>query len=128
MVQKGNGDSYKHGGEKKRPCLVAVKLIKTDGKAAVVEKDGERVIVPASEVKDGKVEREKLAAGMPYGVDWVDAELILPIAETIDADLKAAGIWTAEDLLGDMNRVRSVAKGYTSAIVAQLRNYAREVK
>ena len=60
--------------KERKPKLVAVKVIESKGKSALVQwADGEdlrRAYVPASKVKDGQCDEDALGAGIPYGVPW----------------------------------------------------------
>ena len=88
-----------------------VTIVKREGGTAVVEwREGDtpfRATLPLVELAiapDGRTaECVHPEWGIPYGEDF--AALITPSAspESIDRELKRAGIWTAEDLHGNPN-------------------------
>ena len=83
------------------PALVAVRVIATQGKSALVEWDGgvRRGFIPVSAIHEGGVSPATLSVAVPYGVDWAS---LRPHAEgfgeRLAAALRARGIWTWADL------------------------------
>jgi len=95
---KGEGMSEE---EKKR---IEVKTIETKGASSLVEfvKDDRvfRVFVPKGKIKDDTCDPDVLEKGTPYGVPWEDLLDLSDVSpETIAQELRARGIWTADDLL-----------------------------
>lgn len=86
-----------------------VKVLGKEGVSALVEweenGDLQRVYIPVTAIKSGNtVHKSTLEAGIPYGLDWVEAigEMRATPAE-IARRLHAAGIWTAQDLFKNGN-------------------------
>ena len=70
-----------------------MRTIKTKGKVALVEHEGQRRIVPLGEASNP----EAFEMGMPWGVPWEEVELKAS-SDTLAAGLRRRGIWTANDL------------------------------
>ena len=88
-----------------KPEGLAVKVIKTEGQAALVqfERDGllQRRIVPGTEVRDGRCSDEVLDLGIVPDCDvaWealLDLGAITPAM--VSNALRSFGIWTVDDL------------------------------
>lgn len=81
---------------------VAVRVIETRGETVLVEyRDAlglRRTLVPVQAVEGGKASEEELAYGVPYGLPWEDLIEMRASAAQLAANLRAAGIWTREDL------------------------------
>ncbi len=124
---KGDGESSKS--KRARPVkLVAVKVVHTEGEAALVQWDERgkyvRGIVPAASVKDGQVAADELKAALPYGDDFSKVKGVT--AEVVKA-LKNHGVWTKADALASPRSVReAVMIGYVPATVQAIRAYAEE--
>ena len=114
---------------RKRVKYTAARLIRSSGKSVLVEWDDgklQRGFIPISayDAEKGRVEENVLNASIPYGVDWSKAE-ILPIdPEVLDAELKARGIWTKDDLKSNPQLVNVIIlrmAGLSRAKLVQLK-------
>ena len=70
-----------------------MRTIKTKGKVALVEHEGQRRIVPIAEKDNSKA----FEMGMPWGVPWEEVELVAR-PDLLAVQLRRRGIWTANDL------------------------------
>jgi hypothetical protein len=87
--------------EPQEPALVAVTIIATQGKSALVEWDGgtRRGFVPVSAVVAGGVPAPILSAAVPYGVDWTKLKPhAADFGERLAVNLRGRGIWAWADL------------------------------
>lgn len=114
--------------EKPKPKMVSVKVIKQFDETVLIEfvdrSDIRRVVVPNKALDKGRVSVDDLAMGVVYGIDWsaVDIEVT---AKSLSKALHEAGIFTKEDLLGNLNRARSVVQEIVPRIMRELINVAR---
>lgn len=96
--------------------VLAVNIIEYRGESALVEfvddSKLKRAIIPASEVKDGKVDAEILALGIPYGLPWEDLIKLQSTPERLADELRMRGIWTIDD----MRRHQSAVFGALQAV------------
>ena len=77
-----------------------MRIIKTKGKVALVERDGNRRLVPIEEAGNP----EAFDLGLQWGVPWEEVELTAS-PETLAAELRRRGIWRAADLRANPNVV-----------------------
>jgi hypothetical protein len=116
--------------KQKKPELVPVKAIQSDGRAVLVEwveaKAVRRVTIPASALAGDKVEKDDLSAGVPFGVPWEDVDFDAPTGEKLAGALHNAGIWTAADITSHPNVALSVIQGLYGVHLATLYQFARE--
>lgn len=142
MVQKTDGNGDGSGSEEKRaravsepetyiPQPVKIKVIRKEGVAILVEwwaMDGEnpayfRGCVPPEEIIQGTVDQLVLDAAIPIGVPWDD---IIPTrTPSIVNELRRHGIWTADDLLANANKIGpALQKAILLPLVNELRTFA----
>lgn len=113
-----------------------VTIVKQTGGTAVVEwREGDtpyRATLPLVELtvdRDGKTaECAHPEWGIPYGEDF--SALISPAAtgETIDRELKKAGIWTAGDLLANPNGAAGALQRAYGVDLSALLGVARTIQ
>lgn len=79
-----------------------VKVIKTEGKAVVVEAvlqgKVERRIVPEGRVSDGVISEQDFESGIDYGLPFDEFICAIDITGQLQVALHNADIWTLEDL------------------------------
>lgn len=111
---------------------VKVKVIHRNGEATLVEwveGDGtRRVTVPAGVTAGGRVKRDELDYGIPYGAPWEDLVEIDATPERIAAELRRCGIWTYEDLLARPEQVRGIQASVGFDVAALFRAAREAVK
>jgi len=98
---------------------VAVRVIAQKGESALVEWDGKRGYVPLSVVKEGTVSPTALSKAVPYGVPWESLD------KALATELRAAGIWTKEDLSRNQNVAWHIAMPFKIG-VADLNRFAHK--
>jgi hypothetical protein len=107
-----------------------IKVVRSDKQSALVEyQDGnetKRVIVPVSAVVDNVIDDNDLALGIPYGLAW--ANLVTPSTNSkrIEAELRRAGIWTAEDALKNAPAVQGAVQAAYSIDFSTIMRIAKE--
>ena len=112
--------------EEKKPALIQVRIIRSQGKSAIVEwiekKIAYRKVVPLNKMKDNKVGEDVLEKAPDYGVPW--AKELKPNAspEDIEVALHNAGIWTSEDAVKNPGGViGALNAAYKTDLVAVLK-------
>ena len=107
---------------------VAVSTVRVTGEGALVEYaqkgKAKRVTIPASEVRGGKVAQDVLDAGIPYGLPWEEVQLATITADELAANLRKAGIWTAEDLRRNTQKAVGVLQATYRLDLAALLRFA----
>lgn len=98
---------------------IAVRVIAQRGESALVEWDGKRGYVPLSAIKDMTVSPTALGKAIPYGVPWERLD------EALATELRAAGIWTKEDLSHNQNLAWHIAMPFKLG-VADLNRFAHK--
>jgi hypothetical protein len=123
----------KREAKKKTPRQVPVKVVKVDGKAALVEwlEKGElaRGVVPVGEVHDGTCGADTLDAAAPYGVPWVkllDAEEMKTTPTALEAELHKRGIWTTEDIEKNFSHAQAALMAALGLDIQLLLRIARQ--
>jgi hypothetical protein len=85
-----------------RRSKIDVRVISRAGQAALVEwlDKGEffRATIPQKEISDGKVYKDVLAAGVPYGLDWSTVKIKSIKPSELNRELKRLGVWTLRDV------------------------------
>lgn len=120
--------------QKKRSSPVPVRLVKTENEAALVEwtgKDGaqRRVTVPRTAVtgaaKQRLVEKDDLSMGIPYGIPVAQIIKMAATPEGVESELHKRGLWTAEDIIGNIQSVYGALQAVYGVDAATLVNAAR---
>ena len=94
--------------QEKEAKPVSVRVLRVEGASALVERGGARAFVPAKAVKDGTMSPAALARGVPYGAPWER------LGEGLAADLRAAGVWTREDLSRMQRTAWQIARAHNA--------------
>lgn len=108
-----------------------VKVLNREGASVLVEwNDGEihRAYIPVTALKEnGTVHKSTLEAGIPYGLEWEDiiGELKATPVE-VGRKLRAAGIWTANDLFKNGNAALGAIQAAYGLDLATLMAAAQE--
>ena len=109
-IQDENGTGSKASKESKRPRNIKVDILERQDQTALVEYDlgagRQRVFVPANLLRGNDIDDDVLAAGIPYGEDWM-TWIDEAHGEAFAAQLHATGIYTKNDLLTRSNEVRA---------------------
>ena len=109
---------------------VAVDVISVTGQSALVErfiKDKvQRVTVPLSIVKDGKVSPDDLAAGIPYGVPWEEVEFQKLDPKDVANALRISGFWTYDDISKNPHKAMGILQSHYRIDVGALNTFASE--
>jgi len=105
---------------------VQVTVVQKKGMAALVEwldADGmHRATIPAHTIKGGKVAKDELDYGIPYGEPWEEMIVLNATPEAIAEQLRKCGIWTKEDLESRPNQALSaIQAAYGIGLTALLR-------
>lgn len=122
MVQETNGDSNEQCGEgvgtfdvvekPRKPKRLTVKPVGKVGRGIIVERDGERFIVPPETLEHRGdtvlVLKDDLDAALPYGAKWENHLEVTITADNIVNALRERGIWTVEDFGQRFAEVRQV--------------------
>lgn len=129
-VEEVNEESKSSSTATKKPKMIAVTLVsKSKGTALVEHKTKEgivRVYVPYSSLSKGKIAEDELSAGIPYGIDWSQANIQQIDPKELDAAMKARGIWTFEDFNRNQMLVNRVILSLANANKAELLRLAKE--
>jgi hypothetical protein len=96
-----------------------MKTIKTKGKVALVEHEGQRRIVPLKEASNP----EAFEMGMPWGVPWEEVELRAS-PDTLAAELRRRGIWTEQDLRANSGTALAAIQSVYGVDLSSLRKFA----
>lgn len=96
-----------------------MKTIKTKGKVALVEHEGQRRIVPIKEANN----LEAFAMGMPWGVPWEEVKLRAN-PDVLAAELRRRGIWTANDLRANPNVALAAIQSSYGVDLSALQRFA----
>lgn len=116
----------------KKPKLTAVRVIQTDRKAGtvLVEYAGgqKRALLPLEAAQGGQVEKSALEAAFPYGVPWEELQVRTPDPAELARELRAAGIWTCDDLAKHAAQVFGIIARLQGANRAALVEFARQYK
>jgi hypothetical protein len=103
------------------------KTIQIVGRAALVEYEGRRAWVPVAEAGNP----EAMARGIPYGVDWerviAQAGGMQATPQALAGELRARGIWTAEDLQRNLSAARGAIQAVYGLDLATLVQAAKRV-
>ena len=98
--------------KKKPERPVKVKTVKSGNETALVEtvKDGKlcRHVIPLAALTDKGVLPSELELGVEYGIPWEHELKLDATVEELADNLRAAGLWTAEDVVGNYNKVLGV--------------------
>ncbi len=117
---------------KQEPVKIEVVIIDTKDKTTLVKYlDGDiprRVYVPTKKVISGKVEKQFLAKGLPYGLPWEKIKLPEITGEDFALALHRQGIWTAEDCRSNPQGKRAAIIHLYSSLSAALAEFLREEK
>lgn len=105
---------------------IAYKLIRIDGQAALVEYDGERRSIPASELDE--ISRDVFEAGVPYGIPWGRLINVCITGEDIEKELYNRGIFTAADLLANPKAVKGAVMKQIGNVFGALIEVAKRHK
>jgi hypothetical protein len=116
--------------KERKPKQIAVKVVESKGKSALVQwRDGDdlrRAYVPADKVKGDQCDEDTLKAGIPYGVPWEQLITIKFDPVAIARLLRQRGIWTSRDLEMNPNMLRRVVERATGLTAAPLRRAAAQ--
>ena len=93
--------------ENLRAKMIKVKLISTQGAAAIIEHQSnngpERAIVPNEAVKGGRIAKKDLDTAIPFGgielADYGIAEQLTINIDDLQKLFRERGLWTEEDYL-----------------------------
>jgi len=114
--------------KKAKVKLIMVKTIKAKGEGALVEWMEKSILrratVPLYAVQDSQVEDTVLVAGIPYGLPWEDVKLAQPKGADIANALRAAGIWTKQDLFDNPNKAIGILQAIYGVDLSALINFA----
>jgi len=96
----------------KQEKLVKVVVIKAYKDTALVEltEAGElvRYIVPLASLTDKGILPSDLELGIKYGIPWEQELKLDATVKKLASNLRKAGLWTAEDIIGNYNLVAGV--------------------
>jgi hypothetical protein len=115
--------------------MIKVKLIATDGQAAIIEYQGdtgiERAIVPNSEVTGGRISEQALQQGIPYGgvelLDYLPRQLIIETSDLQDM-LRQRGLWDQEDYLKNPQVILGALQKLYGVDVGRILNLVSEAE
>lgn len=83
-----------------------------------------RRIVPASQVANGAVADQVLAAGIPYGFPWGEIQMVFDMQKFVN-ELHQIDIWTAEDLLKSPQKLWSALRAALANSLSNVLEIAR---
>lgn len=119
--------------KRKQPRQVPVKVVLYNGHAALVEwlEKGQaaRGLIPREEIRDGKAGADVLDASAPYGVPWaqlLEKEGVRTTPEAVEAELHRRGIWTAEDIEGNLGAAQTALMAALGLDIQRLLLVARQ--
>ena len=112
---------------------VKIKLIATEGQAAIIEYQSgdkvERAIVPNSEVIGGRISEQVLRQGIPYGgfelVDHLPEQLSIKTSD-LQNMLRQRGLWEQEDYLKNPNVIMGALQKLYGVDVGRILNLISE--
>lgn len=98
--------------------MIDVKIIQQTGRSALVQwvEDGKlkRATIPVEVIKDNQVLEVNLNMGIPYGLNWASLIELSATSECLEQELHRVGVWTAEDALGNAEKIRgAIQKTYS---------------
>lgn len=110
-----------------------VKIIETKGQSALVEyvagdNTTQRCVIPSSLIVDNDVPLSDLNAGIEYGTRWEELVNFSIDSRSFADELRRRGVWTLDDLLGDVNHARGAANYLAAQIFKQYVNAARQAR
>ena len=98
--------------KKKPEKPVEVTTVKSGNETALVEtvKDGKlcRHVIPLAALTDKGVLPSVLKLGVKYGIPWEQELKLSATVEKLASNMRKAGLWTADDVLGNYNKVLGV--------------------
>jgi hypothetical protein len=115
--------------------MIKVKLIATDGQAAIIEYQSgdriERAIVPNGEVAGSRISKQALEQGIPYGgvelLDYLPRQLIIETSDLQDT-LRQRGLWNQEDYLQNPNVILGALQKLYGVDVGRILNLVSEAE
>jgi hypothetical protein len=113
--------------------MIKVKLIGTDGQAAIVEYQIDsrvkRAIVPNSEVKNGQISEKTLQQSIPFGgielTDYLPEKLTIKTSD-LQGLLWQRGLWTKDDYLKNPNIILGALQKLYGVDVTRILNLVSE--
>ena len=120
--------------KQEKPEMIDVRIVRQGEKHTVVQwmDDGEpfRVVLLNSKMKDGRVKKDDLDKGQPFGLDFKDVfkGFELPTMKDLELKFKAHNVWTAEDVRKNPQQVVSALGSIYSPILRHLMNYIKAKK
>jgi len=114
----------------KRRKLITVRIIEQRGPSALIEwnvdDDIRRAFVPADTIEGDKCDGEIVEAGVPYGIPWEELADISSITpEAIGKEMRRRGLWTADDMERNMQKVSKAIAVIISPVIISLRRAAK---
>ena len=90
--------------------MVNIKIIQQQGQSALVEwlekETLQRTVIPLEVINDEQqVSQTNLKRGILYGLKWSEIVKLSATSERLEQQLRRVGIWTAEDALGNAEKV-----------------------
>lgn len=120
--------------KERKPKQIAVKVVESKGKSALVQwRDGDdlrRAYVPADKVtvadEGARCDEDTLKAGIPYGVPWEELIKFDIDPAAIARELRLRGIWTSRDLEMNPKALRRAVDEATGLTPSALRRAAAQ--
>lgn len=112
-----------------------VKLIATDGQAAIVEHQSdngiERIIVPNGEINAGRISEKALKQSIPFGgielTDYLPEQLTIKVSDLQDT-LRQRGLWTQEEYLKNPQIIMGALQKLYGVDVTRILNLVSEAE
>jgi hypothetical protein len=110
--------------------MIKVKLIATEGAAAIIEYSTngriERAIVPNGAVKGNRISEQDLELGIPYGgielKNYGISELLTVSLDNLQELLRQRGLWTEDDYLNNPQVILGVLQKLYGVDVTRILN------
>jgi hypothetical protein len=83
-----------------------------------------RATIPVKKLVDGQADPAILEAGIPYGLPWEELEFSAPTGAELAQALRAAGIWTKQDLFSRPKVAVGVLQSLYSVDLGKLIEFA----
>jgi hypothetical protein len=136
MTEETKNEQNAENKPRKRKKLITVEVLAEHDESTLVSwlaNDAiQRCYVPNNSVEDGKVEKDELEAGIPYGVPWGELATILGLpekyAKQFEGALHRRNVWRASDMERNPKAAIAALVEVTHITASALRRAANELE
>jgi hypothetical protein len=110
--------------------MINVKIIQRQSHSALVEwrenNKLRRATIPTRTIFDDQVSKYDLDLGIPYGLEWSELIKLSASPEQLEQELRRVGIWTAEDVLHNADKVRGAIQATYGVDLGKIMRVAKK--